>query len=308
MSRVVFLGTPGEAVPSLLAVAHEADVGLVITQPDRPRGRNQQVQPTPVKAASVDLGLRVAQPESADQLFAAISDAGPFDVGVVVAYGRIIQRRTLDLSSRGMLNLHFSLLPRWRGAAPVERALMAGDSMSGITVIRLDEGLDTGPVLTAQAIDIGHEFTGGMLRDQLARAGAALLAGCLGPYLDDTLQPVPQVDEGVTYAKKLQPEDRAIRLDDGVLETVNRVRALSPDPAARLGIDGDTYKILEVSPSTESPQPGTWVTLDSIPVFGTHEGGIEIRVLQPPGKTPRTGEEWLRGLRRDSGLVSEGSR
>lgn len=304
MSRVVFLGTPDAATPTLHALREPFDVGLVITQPDRPKGRSRRPVPPPVKEAAQQLGLPVAQPTSASELQDAIASGGPFDVGVVVAYGRILRPEVLTLPKAGFLNVHFSLLPRWRGAAPVERALMAGDEMTGVTIIRLDEGMDTGPVLTAQAVDIHPFETGGELTERLAALGARLLASALGGYLSGELEPVPQVEEGATYAQKITSADRHLDISATPEEFVNRVRALAPDPAATLEIDGDRHKILQATDSDVSPETGSWVDHAGTPVVGVGGGGVEILELQPPGKTPQTGEDWLRGRRRSEGLAT----
>ena len=196
MARVVFLGTPQAAVPSLHELTRHHEVVSVITQPDRPKGRSGRPVPPPVKTAAIDLGLAVAQPGSRGELTSAVSEAGPVDIGVVVAFGRILGREALEIPSHGMVNAHFSLLPRWRGAAPVERALLAGDPMTGVTIIRLDEGLDTGPVLTAQAVDIESDENGGELTRRLADLAARLLGQTLGHYLTGDLVPVEKTDEG----------------------------------------------------------------------------------------------------------------
>ena len=179
MSRVAFLGTPEAALPTLRALAADHDVAVVVTQPDREKGRGRAMSPPPVKVEGDRLGLRVVQPTSAGELNEALDSAVRLDLAVVVAYGRILRPEALAIPSGGMLNLHFSLLPRWRGAAPVSRALMAGDPMTGVTIFRLDEGLDTGPVLTAQAVDIDDEETAGGLTSRLATLGARLMTGAI---------------------------------------------------------------------------------------------------------------------------------
>ncbi|MEA1902908.1 MAG: methionyl-tRNA formyltransferase [Actinomycetota bacterium] len=304
MTRIVFLGTPSAAVPTLVELAKSHDVGLVITQPDRPRGRSGRAMPPPVKEAALDLGVQVTQPETRQELDAAIRDAAPFDVGVVVAYGRILTGEMLAVPTLGFVNVHFSLLPRWRGAAPVERALMAGDSMTGVTIITIDEGLDTGPVLTAQGVDIDKTITGGQLTDVLANVGARLLGTVLPAYVDGSLMPESQVEEGSTYATKLSASDRRILLEESRETTVNRVRALNPSPGATLVIDDEVFKILSVEASTLEPEPGTWVIDRGVPVVGCSDGGLVLVELQPPGKTPRAGVDWARGSRRTSGAVS----
>ncbi|MFZ0014818.1 MAG: methionyl-tRNA formyltransferase [Acidimicrobiia bacterium] len=304
MARLVFMGTPQAAVPTLTTIAQAHDVALVVTQPDRPRGRSKRLVAPPVKEAALEHDLVVAQPEDHHGLETAINEAGPFDLGVVVAYGRILRPEILRLPEHGLVNVHFSLLPRWRGAAPVARALMAGDPMTGITIMKVDEGLDTGPVLTAQAIDIGPTENADQLTGRLAILGARLLAGSIKPYLSGDLVPERQVDEGATYADKIEAADRPINPADSLEEVLNQVRALSPVPAATLGIDGKPHKLLRARASKRRPPQGTWQILEGSPVVGLSDGGMEILALQPPGKRVVEGVEWARGRRDDGGVLT----
>ena len=304
MSRIAFLGSPEAALPTLTALAGAHDVALVITRPDKPRGRGRSPKPTPVNEEARRLGLRVATPETTGDLEAALNSAAPLDLGVVVAYGRILRPGALRIPERGMLNLHFSLLPRWRGAAPVSRALMAGDPMTGVTIFRIDEGLDTGSVLTAQALDIEPEETAGSLTTRLATTGAGLMIRVVPAYLAGEIEPVPQSDEGLTHAAKIEPGERAIRVDGLQRDEVNRVRALSPTPGATLDIDEETHQILRARVSPHQPKPGTWIDVSGVPVAGLADGGIELMTILPPGKKVMEGAAWLRGLRRRSGRVA----
>lgn len=303
MARVAFLGTPQSAVPTLETLSLHHDVGLVITQPDRPKGRSKRPQPSPVKETASRLGVPVAQPGKRSEIEDALRDGGRFDVGVVVAYGRILSPEALDVPTHGMLNVHFSLLPRWRGAAPVARALMAGDPMTGVTIMKLDEGLDTGPILTAQAIDVGSEENAGELTVRLARLGARLLGESLPAYLSGELEPVPQTDDGVIYADKIESRDRPISPSDVVDSVLGQIRGLAPSPAATLQIDGEPHKVLAARGSDVSPPQGDWQIIDGVPVIGLVDGAIEIVTIQPPGKTPRDGRAWANGLRRKAGRV-----
>jgi len=303
MARTVFLGTPTSAVPTLHALASKHEVALVITQPDRPRGRSKKPLPPPVKGAAQHLELEVAQPESHAELLETLADVAPVDLGVVVAYGRIIRPETLRLPESGFLNAHFSLLPRWRGAAPVARALMAGDSMTGVTIIVLDEGLDTGHVLTAQAVDIDSGENAGELTERLARMGARLLVDTIGPYLAGELEPKRQTGDGASYADKIESSDRPLRSTDTIESAVNRVRGLAPDPAATLNIDGEAHKVLDVTRAYASPPQGRWQILERVPVVGLADGGIELISLQPPGKKPMSGAAWARGRRERGGTI-----
>lgn len=298
--RLVFMGTPEEAVPTLQMVHHVLGVALVVTQPDRPRGRSSRLEPPPVKTAAFDLGIQVAQPESRAELEAVVAEE--FDLGVVVAYGRILNRRMLSCFRFGLLNLHFSLLPRWRGAAPVNRAIMAGDLMSGVTIIRIDEGLDTGPVLTSQALDIGSGETAGELTDRLARIGSSLIAKTIPNYLSGEIEPQEQSDEGATYAPKLVAADRILD-SDAQVEFINRVRGLAPTPGAQLIIDGELVKILAATPIEATVDPGHWEAVSGWPVVHTPTGGVRLDKLQSPGRRLTAGDEWIRGRRADSGRV-----
>jgi methionyl-tRNA formyltransferase len=303
MTRLVFLGSPEAAVPTLELIATRFEVGLVVTQPDRPRGRSGTPQPGPVKQAALDLGLKVLQPETHDELQGALEGSGLFHVGVVVAYGRILRSESLAIPAAGMLNVHFSLLPRWRGAAPVNRALVEGDTMTGVTIIRLDEGLDTGPVLTAQAIDIEAGENAGHLTERLARLGARLLVENLEPYLRGELVPVTQTGEGATYASKLTRSDRTLSLEMSPAEFVNRVRGLAPSPGAILEVDGQDHKILAAEIDDTDVSPGTWKEGGGWPVVGLSKGSVRLASVQSPGRGRVEGDAWLRGRQGRSGRV-----
>ncbi len=303
MTRIAFLGTPSAAVPSLLRLREDNDAVTVITQPDRPRGRSREPQPSPVKVAAVEMGLEVQQPSTSAELEAALANSAPIDVGIAVAYGRILRPRVLAVPRAGFLNVHFSLLPRWRGAAPVERAIMAGDTMSGVTIIQLDEGMDTGPVLTAQAVDIAPDETGGALTARLADLGGRLISNSLEAYLDGSLVPQTQTDEGAVIARKIQKEDRPIEIDGTAKAARDKVRALAPSPGATLRVDGEVFKILAVQSSEFDVEPGRWVGIEGWPVVGLSDGAATLSLIQPPGRSLQEGSAWLRGARRSGGIV-----
>jgi methionyl-tRNA formyltransferase len=304
MARVVFLGTPEAAVPTLERLSREHDVPLVVTQPDRAKGRSGTPSPPPVKEAATRIGLSVSQPENGDQLASTLAEHGPFDVGVVVAFGRILKPGVLDLPEHGMVNVHFSLLPRWRGAAPVARALMAGDPMTGVTLMRLDEGLDTGPILTARAIDIPADDDAGALTDRLAELGARLLVDNLPAYLAGIIEPVPQSDEGLTYADKVEKGDRPIDVFGDADEALRKIRALAPNPAATLIVDGDPFKIFAAKTAEVHLEPGTWAAAEGRLFAALVHGTIELVRLQPPGKWAMSGSEWLNGQQEDHGEIA----
>lgn len=304
MIRIVFLGTPEAAIPTLAALATRYDVGLVLTQPDRPRGRSGTPMPPAVKEHALTHGLQVAQPESKSDIASSISRHGPFDLGVIVAYGQVLTSDVLELPGAGLLNVHFSLLPRWRGAAPVARALMEGDPMTGITIIKLDQGLDTGPVLTAQAVDIGPDEDAGTLTARLARIGAGLLTASIPGYLGGTMVPQTQSEEGLTYAAKITAEDRPLDLSGPAVRFINRVRALSPVPGATLRIEDETHRVLEARLHDHTPQAGRWESVEGVPVVACAGSGVELVTIHPPGKNPMSGEAWVRGRRVTSGEIS----
>jgi methionyl-tRNA formyltransferase len=304
MTRLAFLGTPGAAVPTLRSLAERHEVPLVVTQPDRPRGRSRAPVAPPVKEEARRLGLEVAQPTSAVGLREVLESAGDLELAVVVAYGRILRGDALAIPTHGMLNVHFSLLPRWRGAAPVARALIAGDSMTGVTLIKLDEGLDTGPVLTAQAVDIRPEENAGELTSRLALLGARLIVDSIPDYLAGDLPPVRQTDEGMAYASKIAPGDRPLRVHGPRGEALNRVRGLAPEPGATLLIDGGRHQVMRAGLHEASPSTGRWVEVSGAPVAGFADGGLELLEVQPPGKRPMSGRDWLRGRHRGAGTVA----
>ncbi len=304
MTRIVFLGTPDSAVPTLELLSRSFDVGLVVTQPDKPRGRSGSPAAPPIKTRAFELGIPVVQPIRSIEIANAIGEHGDFDLGVVVAYGRILRTDVLELPAMGLLNVHFSLLPRWRGAAPVARAVMAGDPMTGVTIIKIDEGLDTGSVLTAQAVDIGPGENAGELTGRLARLGARLILDAIPPYVSGELVPLDQTDEGLEYADKLTPEDRPLNTAASPEEFVNRVRGLAPRPGATLEIDGERFKILQARVAADGPAPAEWRATRGGLLVGLTEGAVELTVIQPPGRKPMSGSDWMRGARKEQGEVS----
>ena len=205
----VFLGTPAAAVPSLAALADVEDVACVVTQPDRRAGRGGARQSPPVKVAAEQFGFPIAQPATRDELLSILQNRS-FDVGLVVAYGRILTPEMLASTRYGFLNVHFSLLPRWRGAAPVERAIASGDERTGVTLMKIDEGLDTGPVLGEIATPIGPDETGGSLSARLSHLGARLVDEITPEYLVGRRRPVPQLDTDTTHASRLSKEEARI--------------------------------------------------------------------------------------------------
>jgi len=295
--RVIFLGTPSSAVPPLAALLDVADVALVITQPDRPRGRSGRPQPPPVKLAAHEWGLPVAQPSDGASLRTAVTSAGNLDVGVVVAYGRILRTDVLAATRVGYVNVHFSLLPRWRGSAPVERALLAGDETTGVSLMHLDEGLDTGPIISVIETPIADDETGGTLTARLSHIGAMLLSETLPGFMAGLRQPAPQISAGATYAARLHPDEAALDPERPATDLERQVRAFNPRPGAWLTVEGDRLKVLAAAIVTAEPPPGAIEGIDGAPVLGTTAGGLRLDVVQPAGKGPQSGSAWLNGRR-----------
>ena len=292
----VFLGTPAAAVPSLAALAGVEDVDLVITQPDRPSGRSGKATPGPVTVAARQWGLPVEQPDDA----AALTDlllAGGFRFGLVVAYGRILTPAMLASTDLGFLNVHFSLLPRWRGAAPVERAIAAGDERTGVTLMRLDEGLDTGPIIGEVATPIGPMETGGSLTARLSYLGGTLVDTALPDYLSGRRRPVPQIETDTSHARKLTKSEAQLDPSWPAQRAERSVRAFHPRPTAWLATRDGVVRVLAAQPTDVEVAAGTVQMLTDAVVAGFAEGAIRLVRVQPEGKQPMDARAWMHGRR-----------
>ncbi|TLX22613.1 methionyl-tRNA formyltransferase [Thermomonas fusca] len=301
--RIVFAGTPEFAVPCLRAAAGKGEVIAVYTQPDRPAGRGRGLTPSPVKLEAVQRGIPVQQPENfrSAESKAALRALKP-DVMIVVAYGLILPQSVLDIPEHGCWNVHASLLPRWRGAAPIQRAIEAGDSRSGVCLMQMEKGLDTGPVLLAQALDIGSEETGGQLHDRLAELGARVLSDALG-LLRATiaLPPHPQPAEGVTYAHKLDKAEAKLDWSQPAAVLANKVRAFNPWPVAEAQLVGERVRIhaARALDETHDGAPGSVLRAgrDGIDIACGH-GVLRLQSLQRDGGKPISAQDY-RNARRD---------
>ena len=299
-ARVAFLGTPEVAVPALEAIAASEDleVVLVVTNPDRPRGRSGRPVPTPVRLAAERLGLPCVRPEGRAALAAALAEAEP-DVVAVVAYGTLLDAATLAACGAGAINLHFSLLPRWRGAAPVQAALRAGDATTGLTAFRIDAGMDTGPVLARLAVPIAADESAGALLDRLAVLGAPILLEGLHAALAGE-EGERQPDEGVTLAPRLGPDDLVLDLTGDARTVVQHVRSLSPRPGAVTSLRGVTLKVLSALPreAGASAAPGEIVAIDPDgPLVACGRGAIRLLRVRPEGRATMSGRDLANGLR-----------
>jgi methionyl-tRNA formyltransferase len=291
--KLVFFGTPDDAVPALRAM-HDAghEVALVVTQPDRRRGRGSDAGPSPVKVAATELDLPVRTPERSKEVVDEVAATGA-DVGVVVAFGQLLPQALLDAVPHGFVNVHFSLLPRWRGAAPVERAMLAGDTETGVSIMALEAGLDTGPVYARASTSIGAQETAGELRARLVALGTDLLVSTL-PVVP-TRVPEPQRGEP-TYADKLTVDEFALDWEQPADALARVVRAGNPRPGAWTTDHGQRLKLWRVRALSEciDVEPGT--------VFGhtrvaTGAGALELVEVQPEGRRSMDANAWLAGRR-----------
>jgi methionyl-tRNA formyltransferase len=306
--RVVFMGTPDFAVPTLTKIVEARhDVVTVYTRPPQPAGRGMAEQHSPVHEAARDLGIPIVMPRTLkipaiEMLFAEHRA----DVAVVVAYGLILPKPILDAPRHGCLNLHAAALPRWRGAAPIERAIMAGDSETAVTAMRMEEGLDTGPVCLAERTPIGENETAGELRTRLASMGAELMVTALARLEDVNLDCKPQPDDGVTYAAKIQKSETRIDWKRPAAEVHNQIRGLSPAPGAWCeiprGSSHERIKILRSERIEGSGSPGVILQLDPF-VVACGGGALALIEVQRAGKKPAAAAEFLRGARHTAGTV-----
>jgi methionyl-tRNA formyltransferase len=303
--RVAFLGNDPWSVPPLEAIAGEPEleVGLVVTNPARPAGRGSVPRATAVAetARALDLPLVEADGVREGPGLDALRGAEP-DVLVVVAYGELLSREVLELAPHGALNLHFSLLPRWRGASPVQHAILTGDERTGVTVMRMDEGLDTGPILSQLDEDVRPEDDAGSLGPRLARLGAMVLVGVLR-RLTDELLPARTQDEGAaTWAPRLGPEDRALSWTEEPQRIARRVRALAPEPGATTMFRGEPLKVFAAAVAHDDvardAEPGELMTTDDRGVLvRAGDGGVRLLEVGPAGRRRMAAAAWARGAR-----------
>ncbi|HVC60758.1 MAG TPA: methionyl-tRNA formyltransferase [Acetobacteraceae bacterium] len=301
--RLAFMGSPDFAVPALHAL-HVAGhtIAAVYCQPPRPAGRGQAVRRCPVHRAADALGLEVRTPprlrgDTAAQ--AAFAGLAP-DAAVVAAYGLILPPAMLDAPRRGCVNIHASLLPRWRGAAPVQAAILAGDPASGVTIMRMDAGLDTGPMLLSEAVPIGPRTTSGALHDMLALLGARLILRALA----EDPPPVPQPAEGVTYAPKLTREDGRIDWTHAAAAIERQVRAFDPWPGSFTTVRGAVLKVLAAEPAEGAGAPG--LVLDEGCAIACGAGALRLTRVQLAGGAAMSAEAFLRGHRLPAGMMLGG--
>ncbi|MDA8585300.1 methionyl-tRNA formyltransferase [Rhodobacteraceae bacterium] len=292
--KLIFMGTPDFSVPPLDALVDAGlEVTAVYTQPPRPAGRGKKDRPTAVHARASALGLSVHTPTNlkSDEARATFQ-SHQADIAVVVAYGLILPQTILDGPTQGCLNIHASLLPRWRGAAPIHRAIMAGDSETGVAIMQMEAGLDTGPVLMTQTLAIESIDTTGTLHDKLSTLGADLITKTLTDL--PNLTPSPQPEDGITYAHKIDKTEARIDWSKPATEISRQIRGLSPFPGAWCDIDGERVKFLNAVTTLGTAAPGTHLGGFKI---ACGENAVEITKAQRPGKRPMTAEDFLRGAK-----------
>jgi methionyl-tRNA formyltransferase len=298
MTRIVFMGSPDFAVPSLRALAKQYAVVGVVTQPDRPSGRGREVKAPPVKTIALDLGLPIIQPEKlrAPEAMDQLRLWAP-DLIVVAAFGQILRPDVLALPVHGCINVHASLLPRWRGAAPIQAALIAGDAQTGITVMKMDQGVDTGAIISQRGIPIEAEDTGGSLTGKLSILGADLLSETLPRYLSGELQPQIQDEGKAAYAPMLKKEDARLDLAQPGDELVRRVRAFNPRPGAFIEWDHELLKVHSAHIESVKASVGRRSVYDGQAAVGTGNGLLILDMVQPAGKKAMSGRAFLAGAR-----------
>ena len=296
--RIAFAGTPEFAARALDAlIGFDCDIPLVLTQPDRPAGRGMKLAPGPVKTRALAHGLTVAQPDTLKiaELRAPLVDAAP-DLLVVVAYGLLLPRAVLDIPRLGCINIHASLLPRWRGAAPIQRTIEAGDALTGITLMQMDVGLDTGPMLAECAIDIRDTDSAATLHDRLAAAGALLLTDTLPDLLAGRITPRPQPEAGACYAAKISKGEAALDFRRPAIEVGRQLRAFDPFPGALMTVDGTPIKLWRASVLARPGTPGLISQVDEHGVvIGCGDGSLCVTELQKAGGRRLPVAEFLRG-------------
>jgi len=299
MPKIVFMGSPDFALSSLRGLANRYNVVGVVTQPDRASGRGRELKSPPVKLLAQELGIPIMQPEKLRALEAMGQlRAWAPDLIVVAAFGQILKKDVLNLPQHGCINVHASLLPRWRGAAPINAAILAGDEETGVTIMKMDVGLDTGPMLAKKSIRLTRDDTAGSVFQALSQLGADLLLETLPDYLSGKLQPVPQPEEGATYAHMMKKEEGKLDFTKDVNELERRVRAFNPWPGAFMDFDGVMLKIHRTHVEEGEAETGKRLIVQNQLAVGARGVFLILDEVQPAGKKSMSGKSFLAGARR----------
>ena len=299
MINVVFMGSPEFALPGLRALAQNYHVVGVVTQPDRASGRGREIKMPPVKALALELGLAVMQPDKLrlPESMAQLREWNP-DLIVVAAFGQILKKDVLELPRFGCINVHASLLPRWRGAAPINAAILHGDEETGVTIMQMDVGLDTGPMLAKRSIPLMPDDTAGSVTETLSHLGADLLIQTLPDYLPGKIVPQPQPEEGATYAPMLKKEEGRLDFTRHVIDLERQVRAFNPWPGAFMEFDNTVLKVHKSHVEEGNATEGQRLIYRDQPAVGARGGLLALDEVQPSGKKPMNGKSFLAGARR----------
>ena len=298
MTTIVFMGSPDFSLPTLRALSNAYDVVGVVTQPDRASGRGRELKSPPVKTLALELGIPVMQPEKLRQPEAMEQlQAWRPDLIVVAAFGQIIKKDVLYLPRFGCINVHASLLPRWRGAAPINAAILHGDEETGVTIMVMDVGLDTGPMLSKRSIRLTRDETAGSAFEKMSQLGAGLLTETLPNYLSGKLTPTPQPKEGVTYAPMIKKEEGRLDFSQNAEALERRVRAFNPWPGAFMDFDGTLLKIHRARVEGGLAETGQRLVVHDQPAVGAGGGLLVLEEVQPAGKKPMSGKSFLAGAR-----------
>lgn len=296
--RVVFMGSPDFALPILEALHNSSSVVGVVTQPDRPTGRGRKIQSPPIKLLAEKLSIPVIQPQTLkDENALEQLRAWAPDVIVVAAFGQILRSNVLNFPNLGCVNVHASLLPRWRGASPIQAAIKNGDKTTGVTIMKMDKGLDTGPILTQRELCISDDINGGELTDKLAELGAELLIETLPSYIKGLIVPVQQNNESATSTSRIKKSEGSLDFSDTAINLVRKVRAYNPWPGTFFEFKDKNLKIHKAHVhESECNEPGGHFIVNGKPAIGTLEGLLVLDEVQPAGKTSMTGEAFLNGI------------
>jgi methionyl-tRNA formyltransferase len=297
--NVVFMGSPEFAIPSLNALSAKHDIELVgiFTQPDRPAGRGRKIRSSPVKLRCNELGVSIYQPDSlkSPENIPILQSLNP-ELVVVAAYGLILPQTLLDLPKFGSINVHASLLPRWRGAAPIQAAIHAGDSDTGVTIMKMGPGLDTGPILSQRRISILSSDTGGLLSERLADLGAELLLETISGYISGKIQPYEQDGKKATYAPLLKKSDGQLDFLRPAIDLERQIRAFDPWPTSFFEWGNKRIRIHKADAlSDDTFEPGVVGKIDDKPAIGANPGTLLLQIVQPAGRNEMPGEDFLRG-------------
>ena len=299
--KIVFMGSPEIAVPALRALAAHYDVRGVVTQPDREAGRGKKIVMPAVKQAAMELGIPVIQPEKmkVPGTFEQLQEWAP-DLIVVMAFGQILRKNVLELPRYGCLNAHASLLPRWRGASPIQASILNGDPLSGITIMQMDPGVDTGPMLSTREMAIAADDTAVSLSEKLSVMAADLLLETIPGYLSGTVVPRPQPEEGACYTGMISKQDGILDFSQPAAALERKIRAYQPWPVAQFAAGEDMCKVYRahVAENTEALTPGTRTVVSGLPAVAAADGLLVIDEIQAPGKKAMPGKAFLSGYRK----------